>query len=61
MKEKKDFEGTVQFTATDVTEYEFSIAEEVKKTIYHNLSVRYRPKGCKPGPVRYLIKDGKAV
>lgn len=57
--EEDDFEGTVEFTAENVTEYEFEVSKDVKKTIYHSLSVRFRPRLGKPGPVKYLIKNGK--
>lgn len=56
-----NFEGNVEFTSTSITEFEFNKSVDIKKTIYHNLSMRFLPRNEKPGPVIWLIKDGKIV
>ncbi len=59
---KEAFEGNIEFTSTSITEFEFNKVEEVKRTIYrHSFSMRLKPRAQRPGPVIWLIKDGKVV
>jgi hypothetical protein len=60
--EINSFEGNIEFTSTSITEFEFNKVEEVKRTIYkHSFSMRIKHRAKRPGPVVWLIKDGKIV
>ena len=59
---QENFEGSIEFTSTSITKFEFNKTKDVKKTIYrHSFSMRLKPKSEKPGPVIWIIKDGKVI